>query len=66
MTTSDGRYGFDGLRAGRYLVIATIREDGFMANTTDEYVNLLAGHATRATINEGEVKRLDLTRVALR
>ena len=66
MTTSDGRYGFDGLRAGRYLVIATIREDGFMSSITDEYVNLLVGHATPATINEGEVKRLDLTRVALR
>ena len=66
MTGSDGRYRLDGLRAGRYLVIATIREDGLMSITTDEYVNLLAGYATRVMINDGEVKRLDLTRIALR
>jgi hypothetical protein len=65
-TTSDGRYRFDGLRSGRYLVIATIREDGFMSSTTNEYVNLLAGSATRVMIADGETRRLDLTRIALR
>ena len=66
MTSSDGKYRFDSLRAGRYLVVATIREEGFVSGTTNEHVELLAGHGTRVTINEGEAKRLDLTRTSLK
>ena len=66
MTSSDGRYRVDGLRAGRYLVVATIRDDGFPSVTTPEYLDLLAGHATRVAIQDGEAKVLNLTRVVVR
>ena len=66
MTSSDGNYRFDGLRTGRYLVVATIRDDGLMSASSTEYVDLLAGYATRVVITYGEAKRVDLTRAPLR
>jgi hypothetical protein len=62
----DGSYRFDGLRTGRYLVLATPREDGHLASLTPDDFELIARHATRVTIEEAEAKSLDLKRVRIR
>lgn len=65
-TSTTGRYRIEGLRAGRYLVVATIREEGPGTSLTPEYFELLAKHATPVTLGDRESKSLDLKRVALR
>jgi hypothetical protein len=66
MTSGDGKYRLDGLRSGRYLIIATTREDWLVPGSTTDYFELLAKHATRVLVGDGESKGLDLKRVTLR
>jgi hypothetical protein len=62
--TFDGRYRFDGLRPGRYLIVATSREES--AGLSAPYLELLARHATPFVVGEGESKSVDLKRVTLK
>jgi hypothetical protein len=61
-----GQYQMPGIRPGRYLLIATPREEASLSNTTPAFFELLAKHATPVVINEGEQKTLDLKVVSLR
>jgi protocatechuate 3,4-dioxygenase beta subunit len=65
-TGADGKYRFEGLRAGRYLVVATPRDDGLGPGQSSDYFELLARHATRVVIGEGTNTALDLKRNRLR
>ena len=62
-TDADGKYRVEGLRAGRYLVVAIPREDPPTPVMTPGYFEQLAKHATPVTFGEGESKTLDLRRV---
>ena len=64
-TAGDGKYRVEGLRAGRYLVVAIPKEEPPTPGMTPAYFELLAKHATTLTIGDGESKTLDLKRVAL-
>jgi hypothetical protein len=66
MTSGNGKYRFDGLRAGRYLVLATPGEDAPAAGLMPEDFELVSRRATRVTIDETETKSLDLTRLRIR
>jgi carboxypeptidase family protein len=66
MTGADGKYRLDGLRAGRYLIVATTWEDGFVPGSTSDYIEFLAKHATRVLVGDGESTGLDLKRITLR
>jgi hypothetical protein len=66
MTVTDGKYRLAGLRPGRYLIVATQREEGGIVGWTPEYFELLAAHATPVTVGDGESKTLDLKRVTLK
>ena len=62
-TDADGKYRLEGLRPGRYLVVAIPREEPPSPVITPAYLELLAKHATPVTFGEGESKTLDLRRV---
>ena len=64
-TAGDGKYRVEGLRAGRYLVVAIPKEEPPTPGMTPAYFELLAKHATTLTFGDGESKTLDLKRVAL-
>jgi hypothetical protein len=65
-TAGDGKYRFEGLRPGRYLVVGTTRDDGLLGSLTTSDFELLSRYATRVTIGEAETRTLDLKRVRLR
>ena len=65
MTGSDGKYRLEGLRPGRFLAVATIRDDALIMVTSGAYFEMLAKHGTPVTIDDGESKTLDLKRVAV-
>jgi hypothetical protein len=60
-----GRYRFEGLRAGRYLAIALRVEDVSLDDALPIYFDLLAGLATPVVVNEGGSVTLDLERMTL-
>jgi hypothetical protein len=65
MTGSDGKYRLEGLRGGRYLAVATLRDDVMIMGTSGAYFEVLAKYGTPVTIDDGESKTLDLKRVAV-
>lgn len=65
MTGSDGKYRLEGLRPGRFLAVATFRDDALVLSTSAAYFEMLAKHGTPVTIDDGESKTLDLKRVAV-
>ena len=64
-TAADGKYLVEGLRAGRYLIVAIPKEEPPAPGLTPSYFEQLAKHATAVTFGEGESKTLDLKRVAV-
>jgi hypothetical protein len=66
MTGATGRYRLGGLRAGRYLAVAVMLEDGPVFNQSPAWFELLAKYATPVVLGDGESKTLDLKRVILR
>jgi hypothetical protein len=64
-TTADGKYRVEGLRAGRYLIVAIPKEEPPAPSLTPSYFEQLAKHATALSFGEGESKTLDLKRVAV-
>jgi hypothetical protein len=65
MTSSDGKYRIEGIRGGRYLAVATLRDDAIITGTSGAHFEILAKHAIPVTIDDGESKALDLKRVAV-
>jgi len=65
MTTATGQYRLDGLRAGRYLAVAVMLDDGPITGQSTAYFELLAKYATPVMLGDGESKTLDLKRVRL-
>jgi hypothetical protein len=63
MTSSDGKYRIEGIRGGRYLAVATLRDDAIITGTSGAHFEMLAKHAIPVTIDDGESKTLDLKRV---
>ena len=61
--TGGGAFRLEGLRAGRYLVVAIDRDNASLRDTTPEYFELLARLATFVSIADGEAPPLDLTLV---
>lgn len=61
----DGRFSVDGLRRGRYFVIAVERDEGSLSDAPSEYFALLARRATAVTLNDGEAVVANLTLVTL-
>jgi hypothetical protein len=66
MAGADGKYLLEGLRAGRYLVVATARDEGLGPGPSSDHFELLARHATRVVIGEGTSTALDMKRIRLR
>lgn len=62
-TTADGKYRVDGLRAGRYLIVAIPREEPPVPVMTPAFFEELVKHASALTFGEGESKTLDLKRI---
>jgi hypothetical protein len=65
MTSADGKYRFEGLRPGRYLAVATMREDLGFPNPSAAFLEAIAKQATEVTIGDDESKTLALKRVVV-
>jgi hypothetical protein len=65
MTSADGKYRFEGLRPGRYLAVATTRDDLGFPGPSAAFLEALAKHATDVTVGDDETKTLGLRRIAV-
>jgi hypothetical protein len=62
----DGRFRFDALRPGSYVIAAVPEEEGNVAGATASFFKLLAARGTAVSVRDGEPTALRLTVASLR